>query len=70
MFEYEKFEVRALIDTGCMVIVVYKEVYDRMRLREGQSEVINGELRGIGSMAVPIVARFGECVEIDGIRMN
>ena len=63
-------EVRALIDTGCMVNVVYKEVYDKMRFCEGQSEVINGELRGIGNMAVPIVARFGECVEIGGIRMN
>ena len=30
----EGIEVRALIDTRCMVNVVYKEVYDRMRLRE------------------------------------
>ena len=62
--------VRALIDTGCMVNVVYKEVYGKMKVLEGQSEGINGELREIGSMPIPIVARFGDCVELGGVRMS
>ena len=33
-------EVRALIDKEYMVNVVCKEVYDKMRLRDDQSEVI------------------------------
>ena len=41
-----------------------------MRLRKSQSEVINGEFRGIGSIAFPIWVKFGKCVEIDGIRRN
>ena len=63
-------EVHTLIDTGCIVNVVYKGVYDKMRLQEGQSKMINGELQGISSMAVLIDVKFEESMEIDGIRMN
>ena len=31
-------EVRALVDTGCIVNVVYKGAYEKMSFREGQEE--------------------------------
>ena len=62
-------EVRALVDTGCMVNVVYKGAYEKMGLREGQEEEGSRELWGIGNIAVLIISKFRECIEIGGMKM-
>src|SRR5678816_150317 len=63
-------EVRALIDTGCMVSVVYKSAYDRMNIREDQKESGKGNIKGISNMVIPVVTKFRECVKIGGISME
>ncbi|RXG55527.1 hypothetical protein Avbf_14727 [Armadillidium vulgare] len=46
-------EVRALIDNGCMVSVVYKKVYDRMKIREDQKELKTGEIKELVTCVIP-----------------
>ena len=36
-------EVKALIDTGCKVNVVYSEAFERMRMKDSERDTINGE---------------------------
>ncbi|RXG60963.1 Gag-Pol polyprotein [Armadillidium vulgare] len=63
-------EVRALIDTGCMVSVVYKKAYDRMKIREDQKESEHGNIKGISNMFIPVEIKFRERVRIGGIGME
>src|SRR5678815_3209439 len=63
-------EVRALIDTGCMVSVVYKGAYDRMNIREDQKEVGRGHIKGISNVLIPVEVQFRESVRIGGLGME
>ena len=55
----------ALIYIGCMVNLVYKRAYEEMDLGEVDRNG-GGELRGIGNLSVPIVAKFREALKLEG----
>ncbi|RXG51778.1 hypothetical protein Avbf_16258 [Armadillidium vulgare] len=63
-------EVRVFIDTGCMVSVVYKKAYDRMKIKEDQKESEHGNIKGISNMFIPVEIKFRESVRIGGIGME
>ena len=58
-----------LIDTGCMVNLVYRRAYEEMDLREKDRNG-SGELRGIGNLRLPIIAKFREALKLGGLTMN
>ena len=62
-------EVRAMIDTGCRVNVVYQNVFERMA-GKGEHQSICGSLNGLGDFSTPAVAKFSESVVIAGMRME
>ncbi|RXG71115.1 hypothetical protein Avbf_04774 [Armadillidium vulgare] len=63
-------EIRALIDTGCLVNVVYMEAYERMILEDEQKGTVTGQLKGIGNILVPVVSSFRECIMIGNLKME
>ena len=62
-------EVRALIDTGCRVNVVFKNAYARMA-EVSEEDKFSGSLKGIGKLSIPIFAKFDESVVMAGMRMK
>ena len=69
MIECRGVPMRALVDTGCAVNVVYKNVYEKL---PGDREPYNrlGYVRGIGELQVPVIAKSREEIKVDGISMN
>ena len=58
-----------LIDTRCNVSLVYKKVYEYMEL-ENVDRGNCGEMRGIGSLRIPLIAKFHGGIYIAAFRMN